>query len=253
MKFSFTSLTGGPQLYNTNIGESEGKSENSFTPKANMLYQLDPSNMLYATYAKGFRPGGGNNPLPPSACAADLSNFGITNSPGTYNSDTVDSFEVGAKDSFDSRLRISSSIYYIKWHNIQQTVVPPICQISFITNLGEAVAKGGDLQVEWLVTDTRTPATPRTPRSPLRQRMRTATYPSPLPFPVMRSPGRVASPTRHSWRQWLWNTPSISAATLPLHEWTGSTSHTRSGCRLRRIPDQRSTTRTTSPCRPPAS
>jgi iron complex outermembrane receptor protein len=153
VKFSFTSLTGGPQLYNTNINESESKAENSFTPKVNIAYQLDPSNMLYATYAKGFRPGGGNNPLPPAACAADLSNFGIANSPATYNSDTVDSFEVGAKDSFDSRLRISSSIYYIKWHNIQQTVVPPICQISFITNLGEAVAKGGDIQVEWLATD----------------------------------------------------------------------------------------------------
>jgi iron complex outermembrane receptor protein len=153
MKFSFTSLTGGPQLYNTNISKSEGRSENASTPKVNIVYQIDPTNMLYATYAKGFRPGGGNNPLPPTACAADLSNFGITDSPATYNSDTVDSFEVGAKDSFDSRLRISSSIYYIKWHNIQQTVVPPICQISFITNLGEAVAKGGDIQVEWLATD----------------------------------------------------------------------------------------------------
>jgi iron complex outermembrane receptor protein len=153
VKFSFISLTGGPQLYNTNISESESKAENSFTPKATLAYQLDPANMLYATYAKGFRPGGGNNPLPPMACAADLSNFGIANSPSTYNSDSVDSFEVGAKDNFNNQLRISSSIYYIKWHNIQQTVVPPICQISFITNLGEAVAKGGDIQVEWLATD----------------------------------------------------------------------------------------------------
>jgi outer membrane receptor protein involved in Fe transport len=153
MKFSFTSLTGGPQLYNTNISASEGKAEDATTPKVNIAYQLDSANMLYATYAKGFRPGGGNNPLPTTACAADLANFGIANSPATYNSDTVDSFELGAKDSFDGRLRISSSVYYIKWHNIQQTVVPPICQISFITNLGEAVAKGGDIQAEWLVTD----------------------------------------------------------------------------------------------------
>jgi iron complex outermembrane receptor protein len=154
IEFAFTSLTGGPQLYNTNISESESKGQNSFTPKVNLAYQLDPTNMLYATYAKGFRPGGGNNPLPPAACAADLSNFGITSSPTTYASDSVDSFEVGAKDSFDNRIRISSSLYYIKWHNIQQTVVPPICQITFITNLGEAVAKGGDIQVEWQATDS---------------------------------------------------------------------------------------------------
>ena len=154
VKFAFTSLTGGPQLFNTNISESESKSENSFTPKVNLAYQLDPRNLLYATYAKGFRPGGGNNPLPPAACAADLSNFGISGAPPTYSSDSVDSYEVGAKDNFDNRLRISSSLYYIKWHNIQQTVVPPICQITFITNLGEAVAKGGDIQVEWAATDS---------------------------------------------------------------------------------------------------
>jgi outer membrane receptor protein involved in Fe transport len=153
IKYSFTSLTGGPQLYNTNISEAESKAENSFTPKVSLAYQLDTANMLYATYAKGYRPGGGNNPLPPAACAADLANFGVKESPPTYNSDTVNSFEIGAKDNFNNQLRISSSVYYIRWNNIQQTVVPPICQISFITNLGNAVAKGGDIQIEWLATD----------------------------------------------------------------------------------------------------
>ncbi|HTY93200.1 MAG TPA: TonB-dependent receptor [Steroidobacteraceae bacterium] len=152
--FAFTSVTGGPQLLNTEISLSESKSENSFTPKVNLSYQIDPGDMVYATYAKGFRPGGGNNPLPPAACAQDLANFGLTNSPTSYNSDTVDSFEVGAKNNVAGRLRISSSLYFIKWHNIQQTVLPPICQITFITNLGEATAKGGDVQIEWAATDS---------------------------------------------------------------------------------------------------
>ncbi len=155
-KFSFTSLTGGPQLFNTNISESSSKSENSFTPKVNLDYQFTPSDMAYATYAKGYRPGGGNNPLPPAACAQDLQNFGIPGAPTTYNSDTVDSFEVGTKDNLGGRLRIAASVYYIRWHNIQQTVLPPICQITFITNLGEAVAKGADLQLEWAATDALT-------------------------------------------------------------------------------------------------
>ncbi len=155
-KFSFTSLTGGPQLFNTNISESSSKSENSFTPKVNLDYQFTPSDMAYFTYAKGYRPGGGNNPLPPAACAQDLQNFGIPSAPTTYNSDTVDSFEVGTKDNLGGRLRIAASVYYIKWHNIQQTVLPPICQITFITNLGEAVAKGADLQIEWAATDALT-------------------------------------------------------------------------------------------------
>ncbi len=83
-----------------------------------------------------------------------MPNFGITQSPPTFNSDTVNSFEVGAKNNIDNRVKIASSIYYIRWNNIQQTVVPPICQISFIDNLGTAVAKGGDIQADIAITDS---------------------------------------------------------------------------------------------------
>jgi outer membrane receptor protein involved in Fe transport len=51
-------------------------------------------------------------------------------------------------------VKIASSIYYIRWNNIQQTVVPPICQISFIDNLGQAVAKGADIQADIAFTDS---------------------------------------------------------------------------------------------------
>ena len=63
------------------------------------------------------------------------------------------SFEVGAKNNFNNRVKIASSVYYIRWNHIQQTVVPPICQISFIDNLGTAIAKGLDIQAEVAITD----------------------------------------------------------------------------------------------------
>ena len=115
---------------------------------------MDPHNLYYFTYAKGFRPGGGNNPVPYAACATDFQNLGISASPLTFSSDTVNSFEVGAKNNIDNRIKIASSVYYIRWNNIQQTVVPPICQISFIANLGQAVAKGMDIQAEIALTDS---------------------------------------------------------------------------------------------------
>ncbi|MFL6604154.1 MAG: TonB-dependent receptor [Steroidobacteraceae bacterium] len=152
-EFSFDSETGGPQLFAPNQSSHPGNKENSFTPKVNIAYQMDPNNLFYATYAKGFRPGGGNNPLPQAACAEDFANFGISQSPESYRSDTVHSFEVGAKNNFDNRIRIASSLYYIRWNNIQQTVVPPVCQISFITNLGKATAWGADIQGQFAVTD----------------------------------------------------------------------------------------------------
>jgi iron complex outermembrane receptor protein len=110
--------------------------------------------LYYFTYAKGFRPGGANNPVPQAACQADFDAFGISSSPLTFSPDTVNSFEIGAKNNFDNRVKLASSIYYIRWNNIQQTVVPPTCEISFIANLGTAVAKGFDLQAEVAITDS---------------------------------------------------------------------------------------------------
>jgi len=149
LRYTFNTLTGGPQLFLTppQTG-SGGKSENAFTPKVSLSYQYNNDNLYYATYAKGFRPGGANNPVPYAACATDFQNFGITSSPQTFSSDSVNSYEIGAKNSFAGRVQLATSIYYIKWNNIQQTVVPPICQISFIANLGQAVAKGADLQLD---------------------------------------------------------------------------------------------------------
>jgi iron complex outermembrane receptor protein len=153
LKYSFETLTGGPQLFLPTQSGNGDKNESAFTPKVSFSYQEDPRNLYYFTYAKGFRPGGANNPVPYAACGTDFANFGIAGAPVTYSSDTVNSFEVGAKNNFDNRIKISSSVYYIRWNNIQQTVVPPICQISFIANLGQAVAKGADVQVEWAITD----------------------------------------------------------------------------------------------------
>jgi outer membrane receptor protein involved in Fe transport len=157
--FNIQSLSDGPQ----NSGPRPGTQQNSetpVTPKAGIQWQVDPNNMVYFTYAKGFRSGGGNPSIPydPTfqnpgiGCTADFENFKITNAPATYKSDSVQSFEVGSKNNIENRVRLASSIYYIKWKNIQGNVVPPICQIQWTDNLGDAVAKGFDLQADFQVT-----------------------------------------------------------------------------------------------------
>jgi iron complex outermembrane receptor protein len=158
--FNIESLSGGPQ----NSGPRPGTQQNSetpVTPKAGIEWQADPNNLYYFTYAKGFRSGGGNPSIPydPTfvnlnlGCTGDFKNFGITNAPATYKSDSVQSFEVGAKNNIENRVRLASSVYYIKWHNIQGNVVPPICQIQWTDNLGDAVSKGFDLQADVQVTE----------------------------------------------------------------------------------------------------
>ncbi|MBV8910653.1 MAG: TonB-dependent receptor, partial [Gammaproteobacteria bacterium] len=119
------------------------------TPKVVASFQVDPKDLFYASYAKGFRVGGGNAPLPPY-CNADLANAGYPNgAPLTYRPDSTQNYEIGSKNTIGESLRLATSVYYIKWNNIQQNLyVAGNCGLQFTDNLGTAVAWGGDLQAE---------------------------------------------------------------------------------------------------------
>jgi iron complex outermembrane recepter protein len=159
--YTIESSAGGPQNSGPRAG-TQSNSENPVTPKAGIEWQADPNDLYYFTYSKGFRPGGGNPAIPydPTfqnltlGCTQDFQSLGLTKgAPATYKSDSVQSFEVGAKNNIENRVRLATSVYYIKWNNIQENVVPPICQIQFTENLGDAVSKGLDLQADFQVTD----------------------------------------------------------------------------------------------------
>jgi iron complex outermembrane receptor protein len=159
VSYNIESLSDGPQNSGPRPG-TQSSSETPVTPKAGIEWQVDPNNLYYFTYAKGFRSGGGNPSIPydptyqnPNVgCTQDFLNFGIPHAPATYKSDSVKSFEVGAKNNFDNRVRLASSIYYIRWNNIQGNVVPPICQIQWTDNLGDAISKGFDVQADFQLT-----------------------------------------------------------------------------------------------------
>jgi outer membrane receptor protein involved in Fe transport len=139
---------GGPSYAN---GEENGR---PITERASLAFQADASNLYYATYSTGFRPGGANAPIPKNVCAVDFKAFGISGAPPSYGSDTVKSFEVGAKNSVDNRFKLAGSIYYIQWNSIEQQVVLPTCQFLYTANLGTAVSKGADLDLQWAVADS---------------------------------------------------------------------------------------------------
>jgi outer membrane receptor protein involved in Fe transport len=124
-------------------------SETPNTPKASLSFQMDQNNLFYATYAKGFRVGGGNPPLP-SYCNADLlQETGLTSAPTTYGSDSTQNYEIGSKNVIAGNVRLASSVYYIKWNNIQQSIyVAGSCGLQFIDNVGTAASKGFDLQAD---------------------------------------------------------------------------------------------------------
>jgi outer membrane receptor protein involved in Fe transport len=150
--FDIFHFTDGPENFGTPPPDpaSASQRETPFTPKAGVSFQMDPNNLFYFTYAKGFRVGGANAPLP-TYCSTGLMDLGYASgqAPATYKSDSTQSYEIGSKDNFANVLRVATSIYYIKWNDIQQNVyVSGNCGLQFTDNLGTAVAKGGDIQAD---------------------------------------------------------------------------------------------------------
>ena len=149
--FAFQSYSDGP----TNGGafySGGSQKENPITERVELSFQADQNNLYYATYSTGFRIGGANAPIPYDICEVDFQNFGVSGSPNSYRSDTVRNYEIGAKNNIDNRLKLATSVYYIKWNDIQQSVYLPTCGLSYNANLGAATSEGGDLQADFALT-----------------------------------------------------------------------------------------------------
>lgn len=152
--FSFHDVEGGPVNGPTALISDGGKTEHPVTPKIGVLNQYDNNNLYYATIAKGYRGGGAQLAVPTESCGDDLANLGITSIPKTYDSDSLWSYEIGAKNKFaDNRLQLSSSVFYVNWSNIQQLVPLVSCGYNYFANLGKATSTGFDMQLQAKVTD----------------------------------------------------------------------------------------------------
>lgn len=127
------------------------RTETPVSPRVALSYQIDPSTLVYATAAKGYRIGGGNIAIPAVGCATDLANLGIASAPDTYSSDRVWSYEAGSKARMaNNKLEVDASAFVIDWSNIQNQVFLPLCGYTFTANLGKARSQGFDLAAKWL-------------------------------------------------------------------------------------------------------
>ncbi len=120
-------------------------------PKAQADYRISNDLMVYATAAKGFRPGG-IVPTVPAAealgCPGQLTALGLTTEQThKYQSDHLWNYELGAKTSWlDNRLTVNADVFYIDWQNIQQQILLA-CGFQFRTNAGAAKSEGAELEV----------------------------------------------------------------------------------------------------------
>jgi iron complex outermembrane receptor protein len=119
-----------------------GTSGSGNSPKGNLTYRFDKDRMIYATYSKGFRPGGVNR------------NGGGTLPP--YQPDYLKNYEIGWKTTwFDNRLRFNGAIFREDWSNFQFSYLGPN-SLTIITNAGQARVDGVETDLEFAVTQSLT-------------------------------------------------------------------------------------------------
>jgi outer membrane receptor protein involved in Fe transport len=114
-------------------------------PRANVTYKIDPDKLVYATFSKGFRPGGVNR-----TAAAGI---------GPYQADFLKNYEIGWKTQwFDHRLRWNGAVFWEDWKNFQFSFLGPN-SVTIIQNGGNARIKGIENEIEWAATNALTLST----------------------------------------------------------------------------------------------
>ena len=117
-------------------GEGARAADTGTVPRLNATYKITPETMVYATYSKGFRPGGSNR----------IGNL------GTYKADFLTNYEVGWKTQwFDNRLRWNGAVFWEDWKNFQFSFLGPN-SVTEIGNGGNARIRGIETSVDWLTT-----------------------------------------------------------------------------------------------------
>jgi len=114
-------------------------------PRANVTYKFTPDRLVYATFSKGFRPGGVNR----------TSQAGI----GPYQADFLKNYEIGWKTQWlDHRLRWNGAVFWEDWKDFQFSFLGPN-SVTIVVNGGNARIKGIENEFEWAATNALTLST----------------------------------------------------------------------------------------------
>jgi iron complex outermembrane recepter protein len=121
---------GGPCL---SFNKSTGDTGNTF--KLNANYKIDDTKLVYATWSKGFRPGGINRvgTLPP------------------YQADFLTNVELGWKMTFAGAFRWNGAVFHENWDNFQFQFLGSN-SLTRIANAGAAKILGLESELSWAAT-----------------------------------------------------------------------------------------------------
>jgi iron complex outermembrane recepter protein len=141
---NFSSKTGEAACFNQQnyhgapcVNLNASTNESGGTPKLNLAYKFDEDRMIYATYSKGFRPGGVNRRggFPP------------------YKADYLTNYEAGWKTTWaDGAVRFNGAAFVEMWDNFQYAYLGEN-GLTNITNAGKAKIQGVEGYVDWAATN----------------------------------------------------------------------------------------------------
>ena len=127
------------------------------TGKLAIEYDVDGDTMVYASYTKGFKPGGSN--LTFGWPEDDEQNFGAQPAPQLiyplFKSAIIDAFEFGLKtDLLEGRMRANVSAFMYDYENLQFQSTDPDVYRGGVANIPESEMSGIELELIGILSDS---------------------------------------------------------------------------------------------------
>jgi iron complex outermembrane receptor protein len=145
-----TDKTSGPYLQpSRGVGTTTAR----VTGKFAVDYDLSLQNMLYASYTRGFKPGGINSSASQGNSSYTIFGFDSGVKP-TFKPETLDSIEVGSKNRFfGNTLQLNASAFYYFYKNLQFLEEDAVLFADGISNGPKAEVFGAEFEADWRATE----------------------------------------------------------------------------------------------------
>ena len=111
-------------------------------------FDMNDDTMVYASYTRGFKPGGSNLTYGREDIIAPIVVL------PTFKDETVDAWELGIKTDFaDNRVRLNAAAFYYEYKNLQYQATDPELFEGGVGNLPESEIYGAELELLAFITD----------------------------------------------------------------------------------------------------
>jgi iron complex outermembrane recepter protein len=124
-----------------NVDTNQSLSENAITGTAKLAYRFNPEVMSYVSYARGYKSSGFN-------LDRERNNIGSIDTDTKFDSEFVDSYELGAKTNWlNNALAFNSALFYQKYSDFQFNAFTGLNFV--VTSIPEVVSQGVDVDLLW--------------------------------------------------------------------------------------------------------